>query len=81
MNKLDKFILKLDQKNRNVAERTIEMIYSGDLSTLDIKKLKGTDNIYRARIGKIRIFFERKGEKNDLLGISRRNDNTYSGFY
>ena len=77
MNKLDKFLFKLDKKTREVAQRAVFLIVSGDLSTLDIKKLKGSKNRYRVRIGKVRIVFDDTENGNKLQDISFRNDNTY----
>ena len=44
---------------------------------LDIKKLKGRSDIYRARKGKIRIIYRIDGGQVYLLAIERRSENTY----
>ena len=44
---------------------------------LDLKKLKGRDDIYRVRKGKIRIIYRLDGKQIFLLAIERRNENTY----
>lgn len=77
MNKLDKFLFKLDKKIREVVKRVITLIVSGDFSTLDIKKLKGSQNRYRVRVGRIRIIFDETNYGNKIQDISFRDDHTY----
>jgi mRNA-degrading endonuclease RelE of RelBE toxin-antitoxin system len=77
MNKLDKFLYKLNKKTREIVEKNVMLILSGDFSTLDLKKLKGNKNRYRIRIGRIRIIFDKTDNGNKIQNISFRNDNTY----
>ena len=56
------------------------MLVSGDVSTLDIKKLKGVDDIYRVRIGNLRIIFKKEPKDIRILDIGRRDENTYRDF-
>lgn len=77
MNKLDKFLSKLDKKTRAVIKEAILLILNKDLSTLDIKKLKGESNIYRVRVGKARIIFEHTETGNKIRRVSFRSDHTY----
>jgi len=77
MNKLDKFLSKLDNKNRLILEKVISLIAINEFSTLDLKKLKGSSDKYRVRIGKIRIIFEHTKTGNNIQNISYRDDNTY----
>ncbi len=44
---------------------------------LDIKKLKGREDIFRLRKGSIRIIFRVSNNKVFLLKIERRNSDTY----
>jgi mRNA-degrading endonuclease RelE of RelBE toxin-antitoxin system len=80
MNKLDKFLYKLDKKTRAIIGRAVVLIVSGDFLTFDVKKLKGSSNIYRVRIGKIRIIFEQTKNGNKIRDITYRDDNTYKGY-
>lgn len=77
MNKLDKFIYKLDKKTREIVGKVIVLIISRDFSMLDLKKLKGSENRYRIRVGRIRIIFDKTRNGNKIQDISFRNDNTY----
>ena len=44
---------------------------------LDLKKLKGRNDIYRIRKGKIRIIYRVDNKQIYLLAIERRSENTY----
>ncbi len=80
MDKLSKLLKKIAQKERGHLKDTLTKLLSGDTASLDIKKLKGVEDIYRARIGNLRIIF--KKEKGDIrvLDVGRRDDNTYRDF-
>lgn len=51
-------------------------ITGNDFTGLDLKKLKGRNDVFRVRKGKIRIIF-RKTETISILAIERRSDNSY----
>jgi mRNA-degrading endonuclease RelE of RelBE toxin-antitoxin system len=44
---------------------------------LDCKKLSGTKDMYRIRVGKFRIKFQVHSTFNEIKEIVRRGDNTY----
>lgn len=73
-----KFIKKLDNKNKDGLTNFIDKIVNGDMLNLDIKKLAGYKDIFRARLGDYRVIY-----KKDILGevvivrIENKNDNTY----
>ncbi len=77
MNKLDKFLYKLDKKTRTIIKKVISLIVLGDFSMLDIKKLKGNQNRYRIKIGRVRIIFDKIKSGNRIQDISFRDENTY----
>ena len=75
---LKKLLSKLNKVERKTAEFLIEKIISLNWRGLDIKKLKGYHNIFRARKGKLRILF--KTDKNKdiyILAVERRSEKTY----
>ena len=78
MNKLDKFLLKLDRKTREIVKKVVVLIQRGDSSMLDIKKMKGSQNRYRVRVGRIRIVFDQTEYGNLIQDVSFRDNNTYS---
>jgi len=57
MPSLKKLLSKFNREERGVLEFLIEKIVSLNWSGLNIKKLKGYQNIFRIRKGKIRIIF------------------------
>lgn len=80
MDKISKLLKKLTEKERKHLSATLAALLSGDTTALDIKKLKGAEDIYRARVGNLRVIF--KKEKGDIrvFDIGRKNDNTYRDF-
>ncbi len=80
MDKIDKFLKKLTAKERQQLKGVLELLLTGSSKTLDIKKLKGTEHIYRARTGNIRIIFQKEGKEIRLLEVSRRDENTYTKY-
>jgi mRNA-degrading endonuclease RelE of RelBE toxin-antitoxin system len=80
MDKVAKLLKKLIEKERSEVLETLSALLSGETKQLDIKKLKGVDSVYRARVGNLRIIF-RKGSAKDvrILDIARRDEQTYRG--
>lgn len=80
MDKLTKLLKKLSAKERERLEEVLALLISGETSSLDIKKLKGTDDVYRARIGNVRVIFQKQGAEILILEVSRRDESTYKDF-
>jgi mRNA-degrading endonuclease RelE of RelBE toxin-antitoxin system len=80
MDKISKFILHLTPKERAKLEKVIRNIIEGKLSGYDLKKMKGHANLYRVRIGNLRIVFIDLTTEQRILMIDGRNDNTYKDF-
>ena len=77
MNKIEKLLHKMSKQDRNKITIVVALICSNNLGFLDIKKLEGFDNMYRIRVGKFRIKFKKYEKSNEIIEITRRNDNTY----
>ena len=77
MEKIDKFISKLNRDAAHDVLDTLRRIRLNDLQNMDIKKLQGHPNDYRIRIGRVRIQFARTSFGNSITDIGFRNDNTY----
>lgn len=74
-----KFIKTLSQKDRERIEETISKLYKGEMEGLDLKKLKGYQNMFRVRIGKYRIICEQQKEYGFVVvRITKRGDTTYN---
>lgn len=79
MDKIAKALEKFNTDERNKIKAILLKINSGVFTGLDIKKLKGHDNIFRVRKGKIRIIY-RINQNNNIyiLTVERRSDKTYN---
>ena len=77
MNKILKTLIKLSSKERKNTEWDIELITARKFENLDIKKLKGFDDLYRAKRGQVRIIFSIKPTDVKIIKVDKRNDNTY----
>ena len=64
MDKIDKVLKKLEPRERKQLKEILFQIKKGDFFDLDLTKLKGRDDIYRVRKGRIRIIFRK--EKNQI---------------
>ncbi len=72
MDKIDKFRDKANAKLRTRMDNALRKILLNDLQNLDIKPLAGQDDLFRCRIGKVRIIFQRTKEGNVVLDIGFR---------
>lgn len=77
MPSLKKLLAKFSKEEREVLERLIEEIVSLRWRGLDIKKLKGYQDVFRVRKGDIRIIYRAEGKKVFVLSIDRRRESTY----
>lgn len=78
MDKLVKVLKKLSAKEKKGLQIILKKIKSDDFANLNLKKLKGKDNIFRVRKGKIRVIFMKRDGSISILAIERRSDNTYN---
>lgn len=78
MDRIDKALEKLSPKEREQIKHILIQLAAGSFTNFDIKKLKGRDDIFRIRKGKLRIVF-RKDKKRGvfILAIERRKEMTY----
>lgn len=80
MDRNQKFLKRLNNKEFVAVEKVLQQILIGDTTSLDIKKLSGYRDIYRVRIGNIRIIFLDTENDTEVLEISRRSEQTYKNF-
>lgn len=81
MDKIEKALSRLSQKERELVGVLLAHIMKGDVQEIDVKKLKGYKDIFRVRKGKIRfIYREAENGKIFVLAIERRNEKTYKDF-
>lgn len=78
MDRIEKALKKLHSWERESIQEILNKIKRGDVQGLDIKKLKGRKDIFRARKGGIRIIYRVKAKDEIfLLAIERRSEKTY----
>lgn len=75
-----KHLLKIDRRYQKTIYQKIGELVAFPLVTLDIKKLQGSVNYYRLRIGDYRVLFELiDGEPVvlEIKEVARRTTSTY----
>ena len=75
---LEKLLAKVTSKEKKTLSDTIEKILDRNIKNLDIKKLSGTDNIFRIRKGAFRIIFSMTKTGAKIISIEKRSDTTYN---
>lgn len=80
VDKITKSLKKLSAKEQKQLKSILSNVRSGKLTSLDVKKLKGRQDIYRVRKDSLRIIFSNKSGKIKSLTIERRGNQTYKGF-
>ena len=81
MDKIKKALQRLTKKEQKIIEKILHLLKSGTYVGLDIKKLKGREDIFRVRKNDFRIIY-RVDHKGSIfiLTIERRNEKTYKKF-
>jgi len=74
---LNKLLSKFNVEDRRVLESVIAKIIFLDWRNLDIKKLKGYQDIFRFCRGKLRIIFTKNSNIIRIINIERRKETTY----
>jgi mRNA-degrading endonuclease RelE of RelBE toxin-antitoxin system len=77
VDKITKALNKFTQKEKELVKNLLLKINKNNVAGLDLKKLKGRNDVYRVRKGKIRIIYRIEDKQIFLLAIERRNENTY----
>lgn len=77
MNKIEKFLRKLNKKEREALVLLIFQINKDPKKIPGVKKLKGKNQLYRIRFGKYRIVFQVEKTGAEIKKITKRDDSTY----
>ena len=77
MDKTKKFLRKLSGAKQDEVYGILFKIESGKTQSLDIKKLKGHNNLFRVRVGDIRIVFYQNKKVTGVLFIGERGNSKY----
>jgi mRNA-degrading endonuclease RelE of RelBE toxin-antitoxin system len=78
MNKIQKFIDRLSKDKKLIVFETIDNVILGRLDNLDVRKLRGKENTFRVRIGRIRVIFVQRENGYEIIDVTNRDDNTYN---
>jgi mRNA-degrading endonuclease RelE of RelBE toxin-antitoxin system len=78
MDAIEKALKKLTAQEREWVKELLGKLALGRTQGLDIKKLKGRDDIFRIRKRDIRIVYRKTHEVISALLIERRSEQTYS---
>ena len=79
MDAIQKALNKLASLERTWADEIFRKLYSGSTKDLDIKKLKGREDIFRVRKGGVRIIYHQARNGHiTIVAVGKRNDKTYS---
>lgn len=79
VDKLTKFLKKRDRKTALSILDMLEQLSRGDLSNMDVKKIRGRKNVFRIRKGRIRIVFAKRGNRIFVIRVDYRDEHTYGG--
>ncbi|MBF0785985.1 type II toxin-antitoxin system RelE/ParE family toxin [Muribacter muris] len=78
--KADKQLSRIDSRYQTAIIKAIEQLADFPSITLDIRKLKGQESQYRARVGRYRILFEWIDGSPKIIEIQavlKRDEQTY----
>ncbi len=67
-----KFLNKLPKKLRQQLIKTIEKIALNQIQNLDVKCLSKEHQVYRCRVGKLRVLYQGRPDGNYILDIGFR---------
>lgn len=72
--KIDKFINSLDPKTKKRLKEKLKHLKSTSGQMSGIKKLQSTENLYRLRLGKIRIIYKFLSGEIEIIDIDYRGN-------
>jgi mRNA interferase RelE/StbE len=81
MDKVRKQLLKVPAKDRKRILAVYEKVLANKLTGLDIRKMKGSQTIFRVRIGDYRVIYQQlSSTRNVIIAVMKRDDQTYRNF-
>jgi len=78
MDKIEKELNKLSSGERKRLKKIFIQIDGKDFQNLDLKKLKGRNDVFRIRKSNMRIIFRKIDNSIKILSIERRSSKTYN---
>ena len=80
MDKLSKSLERLSVKEKKQIKQILNQLSTKQFSGLNIKKLKGREDIFRVRKGDLRIIYRVEKEEIFILTVERRSEKTYRDY-
>lgn len=80
MDKIDKFLAKLNNQESRKVLNAISDILSGNTSLYNLKKLKGYRDVYRIKVGTVRIIYKQLEDDIEVIDVGRRSEKTYRDY-
>jgi mRNA-degrading endonuclease RelE of RelBE toxin-antitoxin system len=78
MNRLAKELQKLSKKELARVLDVLQKLQLGQVDSLQVKSLKGRDEVYRARVGRLRVIYSVSKEGTiNVLAVRKRDEKTY----
>lgn len=77
--KLAKAIAKLSAQEKAAVQLLLLRIRLGDTFGLDIKQLRGYDDLFRVRKGRLRVIYLKNATKFKVVRVDLRDNKTYKG--
>lgn len=77
MDKVDKALKRLSPKEKERIKNIIKVLQSGRFDNLDIKKLKGREDIFRVRSGNLRVIYQIRDNRIFILKLGHKKEDTY----
>ena len=77
MDNIDKVLRKLSSNEKLKIKGMLKALRSGRFERLDIKKLKGAEDLFRVRKGKLRIIYQIRANHVFVLRLGYRKESTY----
>lgn len=81
MDKINKNLLKIPNKQRRAVLAATKQIHAGNLEGLNIKKLKGSKDLFRTRVGDYRVILQTRPGRNPIvIAVTKRDEKTYKDY-
>lgn len=77
MDKIEKTLREFSKKEREKIKDILKRIDGKEFKGLNLKKLKGQNNIFRVRKEKLRIIYRQTDSRIFILTIEKRTEKTY----
>lgn len=79
MDPIRKALRKLTGRERKHISELLQLIQAGRFAGLDVRKLKGREDVFRVRKGDFRIIYRVTADGSVfVLALERRSEHTYS---